>query len=103
MTRRSPGTLPKYASFTIGPVPDALNGRAIVVDSDGVICPRIQIDTRPDSWVHALRPELLTVLEDSYATVPRSLPGAVPSKVAISASGNRRTVRSTVMSKGVPE
>jgi hypothetical protein len=75
---------------------------AIVVDADGVNCPRIHVDTKPDSGCHAAPPALATVLADSKATRRTPVAGAVPSCRAISASSSSRTARLTSISSGVP-
>src|SRR5262249_38963414 len=105
-TRRSGGTFPKYASLTMGPREElgpATKGRAMVVSGDGLNMPRIQIDTSPASRVHAVRPALRIVFDDSYATIRTAAAGAVVNFVAASASVSARTVRSTAISSGVPE
>src|SRR6185436_10734729 len=98
---RSAGTFPKYASLTTGPSaasgPGA-NGSAMVVSGEGVNIPRIQIETSPDSGCHGALPALVTVLDDSNATVRTALPGDSPSCVVTSAAVSRRTVRSTSIS-----
>src|SRR4029453_2476426 len=79
--RRSAGTLPKYASFTIGPIAvsgPCMYGMAIVVAGDGLNMPRIQVETRPDSGRHAAVPAFLTALDDSNATARTAGGGARP-------------------------
>src|SRR5947209_12759346 len=93
-TSRSAGTRPKYASLTTGPSvdsgPDAI-GSAIVVCSEGLNIPRIHTDTRPDCGCHDALPTLVTVFDDSNATMRTAVAGDTPSCPATSSSVSSRT------------
>src|SRR4029453_4156627 len=79
--RRSDGTLPKYASFTTGPIVEsspATNGIVMVVLGDGANIPRIHTDTSPELRCHRSRPAFVIVLDDSNPPMRTSRPSSVP-------------------------
>ena len=92
--------------MTAGPSVDSgpgVIGIPIVVSCEGLNWPSIHTETSPECGSHCVVPRLVTVFEDSNATVRTSLAGATPRFSASSVSVSSRTVRSASISKRVPE